>query len=275
MKEKAKEIVEKQKSQQLAEINSMKKVHQNLLKLTTYQRKLIDKSSGISTPAVRLRPPNARRAKNVTIAQEEQDEACVEKEVTPNKALFEMSEASLNISGKPTNRHTLGCPPHRQPQHPARADPHEISLYDESRLTSIQTLEWEQQQQMAARNSALRGGRASQTSQLGVCFERSASNKHVRNQARRSQSPSDLPSKKVKRRPASALSAHQATKAGKKSRSVGKRPKSVLGRKKFNLPARGRLTVKMPLQTSGIKSDKNSNMTLDIKLSDDTAAIII
>ena len=71
----------------------------------------------------------------------------------------------------------------------------------------------------------------------------------------------------------SALQTHGVSK--KKSRSAGKRPKSVLGKKKFSIPARGRLSVKMPDDASGIDMDASNKMTLDIKLSDDTAAVII
>lgn len=133
MKTKARELQTKAHTAKLEEIRTAKKVQQNLLKLSTFQRKVF--TSGVTTPALKTR----KHKKNATVLYEEGETKLGDKTVTPNKGLFEMSEASLNISGggRAVNRSVLGNPPHFKNHGGAQHD----TLYEDSRLSSIQTLE--------------------------------------------------------------------------------------------------------------------------------------
>ena len=101
MKEKAKVLQLQMDSKRLAEMKVAKKVHKNLLRLNNFvMRKAFDKCSSNTTPGgLKMK---IKHQKNVTVCYDEPIEKNhQDKTITPNKnRLFEMSEASLNISGK-------------------------------------------------------------------------------------------------------------------------------------------------------------------------------
>lgn len=71
MREKARELHNRQLCVKMNEINSVRKMHQNLIKLNNYQRRLLaDKSLAVvSTPAARPLRSNLRIKKNLTMVR--------------------------------------------------------------------------------------------------------------------------------------------------------------------------------------------------------------
>ena len=145
MKEKSNMMKTKAEQQKVDEIKTMNKVRCNLTKLNEFVQSKKQPTSGITTPALRVKRSHKKH----------QD--FEKRQTTPSRVggLFEQSDASLNISAKMPNRSVL------QKEQKVQHD----TLYEDSKMSSIDAHEI----------SAKRNKTSNNKNVLSVCFEKSAS----------------------------------------------------------------------------------------------------